>query len=310
MLSLKSEGTTMQMRHLIIDGSSPWLIGRNVTTKGNMIHANGNRLEFPQHNGLIDTINLVDHDMHSFIAKERFYHHEFNSLHDPTIQSLCSATAATVNEDRKKTQRLIDKVHKHVCGHSNYRDIQPLLERNNIWSEECKKYLTDILETCPGCHATELPSQPRTVSIANLSRDFNQLVFVDHFFQDELSVFHVIDAKSTYSSGSVVNSLSLSDAVASFETSWMSQFWAPVQCQGDQAFTGPEFQEYLKAMGTEFRASPPRRKYKNALEAKHRVIRSIFERLKVANPRTDKRILSLQSIRISNDLGMAKDRRP
>ena len=303
MLSLRSnEGSVLRLRHLIIEGSSPWLIGRNVTAKGNILHASGNRIEFPHPDGSVDTIQLIDHDMHSYMRKEFFFHEQHKSLHDPTVQLLCSYTAASVDLTWKKRKELIDKVHRHVCGHSNYRDIRMLLERNGIWNDECNKYLSHVLESCASCHETRLPAQPRTVSLSNLSREFNQLVFVDHFFLDELQIFHVMDAKSTYSAGTVVDSLTIADAIASFETCWTSQFWAPAQCQGDQAFLAADFQQYLKAMGTTFRPSPARRKYKNAIEGKHRTIRSVFDRLKAANPELDKRVLALQSIRISNDL--------
>ena len=74
-LSITSEeGTVSNIRHLIIDGSSQWLIGRNVTTKANIMHADGDCLSFPSSDGSFDTLSLTTHEMHSYLCKKRFYH--------------------------------------------------------------------------------------------------------------------------------------------------------------------------------------------------------------------------------------------
>ena len=75
----------------------------------------------------------------------------------------------------------MDKDHRHVCGHSNFRDIRTLLERNGLWRDDYYKYLSHVLESCLSCHETELPQKARTVSLNTISREFNQLVFVEHF---------------------------------------------------------------------------------------------------------------------------------
>lgn len=42
------------------------------------------------------------------------------------------------------------------------------------------------------------------VSLSSMSREFNQLVCVDHMFLDEFKVFHIMDSVTRYSSGVVV----------------------------------------------------------------------------------------------------------
>lgn len=39
----------------------------------------------------------------------------------------------------KEVKLILDKLHKHVCGHATYSEIKPLLKRNNLWSNEAKK---------------------------------------------------------------------------------------------------------------------------------------------------------------------------
>ena len=42
-----NDGTEINIRHIVIDGSSQWLIGRNVTTNCAIIRTNGNYLKLP-----------------------------------------------------------------------------------------------------------------------------------------------------------------------------------------------------------------------------------------------------------------------
>ena len=219
LLSICSEeGTVINIRHLVIEGSSQWLIGRNVTTKGDILHASGDILRFPSKDGTCITLSLVTHDMHSFLEKERFYHKEYCSLHDNSMTTLL-ANASTHPKEMPWSQRkdVIHKVHNHVCGHSNFRDIRLLLERNGIWNDDCYKYLGHVLDSCQSCHETKLPQKARTVSLNNLSRGFNELVFVDHFVLDDLDIFHAMDAKTRYSAASVVDSYSMKDPVNAME---------------------------------------------------------------------------------------------
>lgn len=42
LITIFDQGTPVGIRHLIIDGSSSWVIGRNVTPKANINHIGGN----------------------------------------------------------------------------------------------------------------------------------------------------------------------------------------------------------------------------------------------------------------------------
>lgn len=72
---LSDQGTPVSIRHLLIEGSSQWVIGRNVTANANIIHLNGNFLQLPANkSGFVNTPQLTDHDFHSFLPRDRFYH--------------------------------------------------------------------------------------------------------------------------------------------------------------------------------------------------------------------------------------------
>lgn len=39
---------------------------------------------------------------------------------------------------------IIDKVHRHICGHSNYTDMKIFLERNGFWDESVPQYVAEL----------------------------------------------------------------------------------------------------------------------------------------------------------------------
>ena len=135
-----------------------------------------------------------------------------------------------------------------------------------------------------------------------MNRSFNDVIMVDHFYLEQLRVFHAMDSYSRLSAAYVVPDATLGSAAIAFESISIAQFWPPEAVQGDQAFTGDAFQQYLKSHGISFRPVPSRRHHKNTLEPKHGIIRSIFLRLQSASPNTSSALLALQEVSISNDL--------
>ena len=134
-----------------------------------------------------------------------------------------------------------------------------------------------------------------------MSRSFNELVCIDHFYLADLCLLHVMDFVTRYSSCSIVPSASLSDAILDFESCWLSPFCPPPAVLGDPAFNHDEFKHYLSSIGIEFKPIPPRRHNKNVLESKHGFIRSIFLRLTSEGSLSPK-LAAMQSVRISNGL--------
>jgi len=212
---------------------------------------------------------------------------------------------ATEKRPWEECKAVVDKVHRHVCGHSNFTDIKVLLERNGLWDAHVQKYLSGILESCEKCKTTALPKSSRKATLSSLSREFNKVVCVDHLFLDEYCVFHLMDSTTRFSVGAVVNSSNMLDAIEVFESSWLSQFWEPEVVAFDQAFNSDIFLKFLGKYGIEARPLPSRRHNKNVLESKHRIIRDVYIRLKAdaeGDPTLSGRTLVQQALRISNDL--------
>lgn len=305
------QGTNVQIRHLVIDGSSQWVVGRNVTSHCDILHANQNKLILPPDaNGNSQgSITLVDRDMHTYIPHQVFTFRTSGITGDNESTLFC-ASAHIEGDVAKKpwtdVKKIVDKVHKHVCGHSTYSDIRVLLERNKLWNEQVEKYLQSVLERCTACLTTAKPKSSRKVSLSAMTRSFNDLVCVDHLFLDQYCVMHAMDAASRYSVGAVVEDTSMWRAILLFDAHWVTPFWTPQVVAFDRGFNNSVFVEYLQAQDIGTRPLPPRRHSKNVLESKHRIIRDVFLRLQEAAKNdkhkwTDK-LLVQQAIRISNDL--------
>lgn len=63
--------SVVSIRDLVIQGSSTWVVGRNVTRKCTIEHIIANELCLPS-SPTNDTIPMVDDNFHSYIAKDRF----------------------------------------------------------------------------------------------------------------------------------------------------------------------------------------------------------------------------------------------
>lgn len=135
-----------------------------------------------------------------------------------------------------------------------------------------------------------------------MSRTFNDIVCIDHLFLEQHDVIHFMDAQTRYSSGLLVPTTNMRDAIYGFETKWKAEFWPPDCVQGDKAFSNTDFKNYLKLNDVSFRLVSPRRHSKNVLESKHRVLRDIYLRLKSEVEDEDPRLLVAKMFRVSNEL--------
>ena len=137
MLRFRSDaGNEIEIRHIVIDGSSPWVIGRNVTRKCDIVHINGNYIRFPPSDGVSDTLSMSDYNLHSYIPLEAVLKPHALS---PPVSILTGFSADLdieskrgVNRPWSELKRIVDRVHDHTCGHASFSDIRTLLSRNQL----------------------------------------------------------------------------------------------------------------------------------------------------------------------------------
>lgn len=301
---MANSGRPISITHLVLDGSSQWVIGRNVTRNCDLIHDGCHEIRLPITSGSWEALPQIDYNNHSHLPLSCFpkITKALRTIASHTASlSSCSPSIISTHSWPEKV-RIINKVHKHVCGHASYGDIKTLLQRNKLWDNDIQRYLAQLIEKCQHCRAASLPKPARKVTLATLNRSFYDVDCIDHFYLDKLRCFHVMDLYSRFSAACTVPDATLSSAILAFESTWMAQFWSPHAVRGDQAFNHDEFHKYLSNGDISFQPILSRNHQNNALEPQHGVIRSIFLRLKSAHPEENSALLAVLAVTISNDL--------
>ena len=184
------------------------------------MHFGTNAIVFAGKGPSTESISMVDHDLHSYVPYATFSRAVPEKHHSASLNALCASSAHNTGiRPWNEVKRIIDKVHKHICGHASFSDIRTLLERNDMWSKEVEKYISSTVETCHGCRATSFPNPSRKVSLTSLHHNFNDIVCIDHFHLEGLRIFHIMDAWVRYSVGHVVNDATIKSAICGISPS-------------------------------------------------------------------------------------------
>ena len=151
MLNFKSDsGSLISIRHVVVDGSSPWVLGRNITRKCDIVHIGGNFIRFPpSSDGVSDTLTMIDFDLHRYVPITN----TSPSVNSPSVVTLAGFRAQietlkqvpVTNRSWPQLKRIVDRVHNHTCGHASFADVRSLLERNGFWTPAVSHYLTDLI---------------------------------------------------------------------------------------------------------------------------------------------------------------------
>lgn len=216
-------GRTVSICHIVVAGSSQWVVGRNVTRLYNHLNINNNRLQLPLMEGSHKYISLIYNETHRFITHNCFT----GKPGTPSISNrpMVSLSGHSINgptnfsmelsRPLSDVSRIVSMVNDHVCGHATYGDMRTLLQRNRLWNDYVQRVLATVVETCARCNADASPPLTGNVSISGSNRNFNDVVFIDPFWLDNICMFHMMDSFSRYSLAQPVNKKSLFEAIVS-----------------------------------------------------------------------------------------------
>ena len=101
----------INVRHLVIEGDSQWVIGGNLLSYCNNMHLE-NHLAFQ--GGTI--VSAFSQNNLCYMQIECFSLGNPSSLH-------ANAVSVSQSLDSSAQLKIVDKVHQYVCGHSSLRDI-------------------------------------------------------------------------------------------------------------------------------------------------------------------------------------------
>lgn len=109
-----------------------------MTESWNILHASRNTLMFNR--GDSNTfISLIHSDRLSYIPLKSFA---------PVyrIESILTGSNGNILKGKswKEVRSIIDKFHKHTCGHSTITDIRLLLERNDLCNADVEQYMNKL----------------------------------------------------------------------------------------------------------------------------------------------------------------------
>ena len=93
-------------------------------------------------------VQLQNVDMHFYVPSYIFLNETNNSWSNFQVKLFC--VTANIGESTNvrpwsELKSIVDKIHKHVCGHASLSDIQVLLQLNNMWTTEIEKYLNRVV---------------------------------------------------------------------------------------------------------------------------------------------------------------------
>ena len=123
-------------------------------------------------------VQLIDHGDYKFYTQTQVFHGNFVPVHDTGTRSLCTHSATVL---KNEIGNIIRRVHEHVCGHTSYKDMYTLVQRNNLWADNTKKYNAFHNRKCPQCIKTKARKGPSPVSLSRINAKFNESVCVDYF---------------------------------------------------------------------------------------------------------------------------------
>lgn len=261
-LTAKSKsGRLGRIRHLVVEGYSQQLIGRNVTFKANSTLSGKNAIEI-SNDGENDYISMVVRDRSSFIPMS-----SFNVMNDEHVSVMWCLNGNTVeNKQRDHFKTIVVMVHKQVCGTATFTNIKILLRRIDMWNESVKKYVSHLVDRCVSCRAMSPPQPSGKVPITLLSQDLNEIVFFDHFFLDSGRIFQTTYLTIRCSAACIVLDTSMDSAL---KTCWIRQFWIPkFNCSG-QAYVTGSFRMFCEVQDIKLSPDSPSQHTKSTIKSKH-----------------------------------------
>lgn len=149
-----ADGTSLLIRHLVLEGSGECSIGSNFTSSSIVIHLYDNYIIIPGPDSMRVAIRLIDNDDHLYLPCTLLE----NKSSTTNIDGLTASSGLSALW--METWRTICKARNHVRGHSSFGEMHSLRAGNGLWSTDDAKYIVDAVARCTKCSATARP-QPR-----------------------------------------------------------------------------------------------------------------------------------------------------
>lgn len=149
---------------------------------------------------------MVDVEFRSYVRWARFkYDHCSSYLSCLSVESSVVEKAHLMIGPSLK--RVAACVKTHVCGHATFSDTRTLLVRFKLWNDQFHVAWQLIAPS-----AINPPVRSR-IEILSLNSNFNDVVYLENLYLDKLVIFHAMNTATQCSSGHVVPSIRLDEAI-------------------------------------------------------------------------------------------------
>ena len=249
------------LKFKLTDGDEPLVMGMDQLEGAQMLNDKSVAKLGKNHEATFGTYLAVDH------GNPRQYLDVF----PPCVTTL----AGSVSPER----RLAVKIHHY--GHLTTTEMETLLKRSLLWSDEMKEEVERVVENCSGCPQVGRPLANTQLSLRKALRNFNEEVQVDFMYVDGDIILHLCDSGHAYSDGEEVTDRGLKQAASIFERKWIHVHGAPKVVAGDPEFNRGEFKKLLDRHAIQFSTRPARRHQKiGVVERKNSTLRHILQKMR------------------------------
>ena len=282
---LDQDNRKFVLKFKLTDGDEPLVIGLDQIENAQMLNDESVAKLGRNHEATFGTYLAVD------AGNVRQYLDVF----PPCVRTL----AGSVTPER----RLAIKIHHY--GHLTVPEMETLLKRAQLWSDEMKEEVERVVANCSGCPQVGRPLANTQLSLRKALRNFNEEVQVDFLYVDGDIILHLCDSGHGYSDGEEVTDRSLKQAAIIFERKWIHVHGAPEIVAADPEFNRGDFKALLRRHTIQFSSRPARRHQKiGVVERKNSTLRHIQQKMQ-KSPQVDalgKQTLISRAFFISNTI--------
>lgn len=155
---------------------------------------------------------MRENSHHVHIDSRRFIGSVKNSTNESPITISLAATMVLTSFsvplesiNWASIRRIIERLYTLLCGHASFYDIQTILVRHSLWNENVQSYLVKTISEFVSCKSSSKPPPNGLVSFLN--RNLNEVVCIDQFFLDTVTILHIMDVSPRLSTGVLVRSV-------------------------------------------------------------------------------------------------------
>lgn len=104
-------------------------------------------------------------------------------------------------------QRLVGKVHEHICGHHTYGDLKTLFINTILRTPQIQHYSAAVVCDCISCRWSSTLPAKHCVFLPTLNLQFSKIVCLDHYKLESVTPLKSMYSTTRLSSAAAVEAM-------------------------------------------------------------------------------------------------------